>query len=58
MTSVSGIAGFQDRPAPATSNRLTGAVAASLALAALSLCLSLVLTLLTANVVFALPLPA
>ena len=44
MTRASGMVGFQGRPAPVVSSRLTGAVAASLAIAAVSLCLIVVLT--------------
>ncbi|MCP3472808.1 hypothetical protein NLM33_21070 [Bradyrhizobium sp. CCGUVB1N3] len=47
MIRESGMVGFQGRPAPVVSSRLTGAVAASLAIAALSLCLIVALTVLT-----------
>ena len=50
--------GFQVRSVPAASPRLTNAVAATLALACLSLCLIVTLTLLTLKVATAMPLPA
>ncbi|MGV7212837.1 hypothetical protein [Bradyrhizobium sp. UFLA05-112] len=53
MTRTSGVVGFQGRPAPVVSSRLTGAVAASLAIAALSLCLIVALTVLTTRATMA-----
>ncbi|VIO80154.1 hypothetical protein [Bradyrhizobium ivorense] len=44
MTRRSGTAGFQGRPAPVASSRLTSAIAASLAIGALALCLVVTLT--------------
>ncbi|SFJ60542.1 hypothetical protein [Bradyrhizobium sp. cf659] len=44
MIRASGTAGFQGQPATVSSPRLTNAVAASLAVAALSLCLIVTLT--------------
>jgi hypothetical protein len=52
------VAGFQPRPARVASTRLGNAVAASLAVACLSLCLVVALTLLTLRVATAMPLPA
>jgi hypothetical protein len=52
------VAGFQPRPARVASTRLGNAVAASLAVAGLSLCLIVALTLLTLKVATAMPLPA
>jgi hypothetical protein len=46
MTPAPGTVGFQSRPTPVVSSRLTGAVAASLAIAAVSLCLIVALTVL------------
>lgn len=53
-----GAAGFNGRSAPAASSRLTDAVAASLAIGALSLCLIVTLTVLSIKVSMAMPLPA
>jgi hypothetical protein len=53
MTRASGTAGFQGRPIVAASSRLTHAVAASLAIAALSLCLIVTLTVLTTHATMA-----
>ncbi|MDB5565442.1 MAG: hypothetical protein JWP84_2008 [Tardiphaga sp.] len=50
-------AGFQACPAPVVSTRLTNAVAASLAVGCLSLCLIVTLTVLTIRVSAAMPLP-
>jgi hypothetical protein len=49
--------GFVGRVALSASSRLTDAVAASLAIGALSLCLILVITLLSTKVSMAMPLP-
>jgi hypothetical protein len=53
-----GATGFHDRPAPVASSRLTDAVAASLAIGALSLCLIVTLTVLSIKVTMAMPIPA
>ena len=53
-----GTAGFEGRPAPVASSRLTNAVAASLAIGALSLCLIVTLTVLSIKVTMAMPIPA
>ncbi|MCC8940390.1 hypothetical protein CI1B_83710 [Bradyrhizobium ivorense] len=58
MTRWSGTAGFQGRPAPVASSRLTSAIAASLAIGALALCLVVTLTLLSSNITMATPVPA
>jgi hypothetical protein len=50
-------AGFQDRPAPVASPRLIKAVAASLAIAALSVCLIVTLTVLSTGATMAMALP-
>ena len=52
-----GTAGFESRPAPVASSRLTDAIAASLAIGALSLCLVVALTVLSIKVTMAMPLP-
>lgn len=52
------VAGFQPRPAKVASTRLGNALAASIAVACLSLCLIVTLTLLTLKVATAMPLPA
>jgi hypothetical protein len=57
MTRASGTAGFHCRPATVASSRLTNAVAASLAVAALSLCLIVTLTVLTTKATMAMGLP-
>jgi hypothetical protein len=49
-------AGFASRPAPVASSRLIHAVAASLAVGSLSLCLIVALTILSTRVSMALPL--
>ena len=53
-----GTAGFVSRPTPVASSRLTNAVAASLAIGALSLCLVVTLTVLSIKVTMAMPIPA
>ena len=53
-----GQAGFISRPAPVASSRLTNAIAASLTIGALSLCLVVTLTVLSIKVSMALPIPA
>jgi hypothetical protein len=58
MMRSSGAPGFVDSPAPVASSRLTHAVAASLAIGALSLCLIVTLAVLSIRVTMAMPLPA
>jgi len=58
MTRWSGTAGFQGRPAPVASSRLTNAIAAALAIGALALCLVVTLTVLSSNITMATPIPA
>jgi hypothetical protein len=53
-----GAAGFDGRATSVASSRLTGAVAASLAIGALSLCLIVSLTVLSIKVSMAMPIPA
>jgi hypothetical protein len=53
-----GAAGFEDRAVPVASSRLIDAVAASLAIGSLSLCLIVTLTLLSIRVSMAMPIPA
>jgi hypothetical protein len=53
-----GAAGFDGRSASVASSRLTDAVAASLAIGALSLCLIVSLTVLSIKVSIAMPIPA
>ena len=50
-------AGFDGLAAPVASSRLTNAVAASLAIGSLSLCLIVTLTVLSIKVSMAMPLP-
>ncbi|BAL79220.1 hypothetical protein [Bradyrhizobium cosmicum] len=57
MIRASGTAGFQGRPDTVASTRLTNAVAASLAVAALSLCLIVTLTVLSTKATMAMGLP-
>ena len=52
-----GAVGFVSRPAPVASSRLTNAIAATLAIGALSLCLVVTLTVLSIKVSMAMPLP-
>ena len=58
MIRSSGAAGFASRAAPVASSRLTHAVAASLAIGAVSLCLIVSLTVLSIEVSMAMPIPA
>jgi hypothetical protein len=58
MTRSPGAAGFNSRCVPVASSRLTDAVAASLAIGALSLCLIVSLTVLSIKVSMAMPIPA
>jgi len=53
-----GAAGFGGCAAPVASSQLTRAVAASLAIGALSLCLIVALTVLSTEVTMAMPIPA
>jgi hypothetical protein len=57
MTRSLRAAGFEGHGAPVASSRLTNAVAASLAIGALSLCLIVTLTVLSIRVSMAMPLP-
>ena len=50
--------GFDSHAAPVASSRLTNAVAASLAIGSLSLCLIVALTVLSIKVSMAMPFPA
>ena len=52
------VAGFEPRPAVVASTRLGNAVAATIAVGCLSVCLIVTLTLLTLKVASAMPLPA
>jgi len=52
-----GSAGFGSRVAPVASSRLTNAIAAALAIGALSLCLVVTLTVLSINATLAMPIP-
>ena len=58
MVRSSGAVGFDSRPTPVASSRLTNAVAASLAIGALSLCLIVTLTVLSIKATMAMPFPA
>lgn len=58
MTRSPGAAGFDGRSAPVASSRLNDAVVASLALASLSLCLIVTLTVFSIKVTMAMPIPA
>jgi len=57
MTRSPRAAGFEGHAAPVASSRLINAVAASLAIGALSLCLIVALTVLSIKVSMACPLP-
>ena len=57
MTRASGTVGFQGQTDTVSSPRLTNAVAASLAVAALSLCLIVTLTVLSTKATMAMALP-
>ncbi len=52
-----GSAGFGSRLAPVASSRLTNAIAAALAIGALSLCLVVTLTVLSIKATMAMPIP-
>jgi len=58
MMRAPGTAGFESRLAPVASSRLTNAIATSLAIGALSLCLLVTLTVLSIKVTMAMPIPA
>ncbi|MHC2331862.1 hypothetical protein [Bradyrhizobium sp. USDA 4454] len=58
MTRWSGTAGFHGRPAPVASSRLTNAIAASLALGALTLWLIVAVTVLSSGLSMATAIPA
>jgi hypothetical protein len=58
MIRSSGTVGFVSRPVPIASSRLTNAIAATLAIGALSLCLVVTLTVLSIRVSMAMPVPA
>ena len=58
MMRSSGAAGFGGRAASVVSSRLTHAVAGSLAVGALSLCLIVTLTVLSTKIAMAMPIPA
>lgn len=57
MIRASGTVGFQGKTDTVSSSRLTNAVAASLAVAALSLCLIVTLTVLSTKATMAMGLP-
>jgi len=57
MVRAPGTGGFQAPPAPVVSSRLINTVAASLAIAALSLCLIVTLTVLSTRATMAMGLP-
>ena len=57
MTRSPGTAGFDSLPTPVASSRLTNAIAATLAIGSLSLCLVVTLTVLSIKVSMAMPLP-
>ena len=58
MTRSPGALGFNSRPAPVASSGLWKAVAATLAIGSLSLCLIVSLTVLSIKVSMAMPFPA
>ncbi|MGF6306143.1 hypothetical protein ABIB82_000437 [Bradyrhizobium sp. i1.8.4] len=58
MTRWSGTAGFDGRRAPVASSRLTNAIAASLALGALTLWLVVAMTVLSSSISMATSIPA
>jgi hypothetical protein len=58
MMRSSGAVGFDGHSTPVASSRLTTAVAASLAICGLSLCLIVTLTVLSVKVTMAMPVPA
>jgi hypothetical protein len=58
MIRSTGAAGFSGHAAPVASTRLNDAVAASLAIASLSLCLIVTITVLSSKLGTAMPIPA
>lgn len=58
MPRSSGALGFDGPPGPVASSRLTHAVAGTLAIGGLSLCLIVTLTVLSIKVTMAMPIPA
>ena len=58
MTPSSGAGGFDGPSAPVALSRLTHALASSLAVGGLSLCLIVTLTVLSIKVTMAMPIPA
>jgi hypothetical protein len=58
MTRPSRAAGFDSRPARVASTRLNDAVAATLAIGSLSLCLIVTLTVFSIKLSMAMPIPA
>jgi hypothetical protein len=58
MNRMPGAAGFDGRPASVASTRLHDAVAATLAIGSLSLCLVVTLTVFSIKVSMAMPIPA
>ena len=52
-----GTAGFEGRCAPVASSRLLGAIATSLAIGTLSLCLMVTMTVLSIKATVAMPIP-
>ena len=57
MMRLPGTVGFGSRPAPVASSRLASAIATSLAIGTLSLCLVVTLTVLSIKVTMAMPIP-
>jgi hypothetical protein len=57
MMRLSGAVGFDSSRAPVTSSRLLGAVATSIAIGTLSLCLVVTLTVLSIRATIAMPMP-
>jgi hypothetical protein len=58
MIRTPGATGFEGPSAPVASSRLAGAVAASLAICCMSLCLIVTLTVFSIKVSMAMPIPA
>jgi hypothetical protein len=57
MIRAPGAAGFESNHAPVASSRLLGAIATSLAIGTLSLCLMVTLTVLSIKATVAMPIP-
>jgi hypothetical protein len=57
MTRAPGTVGFESHRAPIASSRLLGAIATSLAIGTLSLCLMVILTVLSIKATVAMPFP-